>query len=315
MAPDAASTDPASPETPPPSGAWSIDAVQLEPGSEATNDPAVLLLPWALGRAGWLLGLTALMVPALALLAAGLPSAEGWQRFSALVLAQGPLALLGLVLAHLAVLLDPEDRQLRRRLTRLRRAAAVGALVLVLLIPLQLWLMRAVPDAVAGRPQLEQRLEQRFAALRQAVVEARSLPELRERLRLLQGPPLSPQADVLPLPVLRQRLLRALDRSQPFVRERLADNLGQQAQVRDGLEALRLVVPSLLYAIALASLSPLAPLTLPDRWFRGARGTALPIPSRRGRDAADQLAQELAAQAPPEASAPTPPGPPPPPAD
>jgi hypothetical protein len=229
------------------------------------------------------------------------------------VLAQGPLALLGLVLAHLAVLLDPEDRQLRRRLTRLRRAAAVGALVLVLLIPLQLWLMRAVPDAVAGRPQLEQR----FAALRQAVVEARSLPELRERLRLLQGPPLSPQADVLPLPVLRQRLLRALDRSQPFVRERLADNLGQQAQVRDGLEALRLVVPSLLYAIALASLSPLAPLTLPDRWFRGARGAALPIPipSPRGRDAADQLAQELAAQAPPEASAPTPPGPPPPPAD
>jgi hypothetical protein len=91
MAPDAASTDPASPETPPPSGAWSIDAVQLEPGSEATNDPAVLLLPWALGRAGWLLGLTALMVPALALLAAGLPSAEGWQRFSALVLAQAPL--------------------------------------------------------------------------------------------------------------------------------------------------------------------------------------------------------------------------------
>jgi hypothetical protein len=248
----------------------------------------------------------------LALLAAGLPSAEGWQRFSTLVLAQAPLALLGLVLAHLAVLLEPEDRRLRRRLTRLRRAAAVGAVVLVLLIPLQLWLLRAAPATAADRPQLEQRLERRFAALRQAVVDARSLPELRERLRLLQGPPLSPQAETLPLPVLRQRLLLALERSQPFVRERLADNLGQQAQVRDGLEALRLVVPSLLYAIALASLSPLAPLTLPDRWFRGARGAALPIPipipSPRGRDAADQLAQELAAQAPPEASAPTPPG-------
>jgi hypothetical protein len=302
----------ASPETPPPASSWSIDADQLEPGSEAAADPAVLLLPWALGRAGWLLGLVALAVPGLALLAAGLPSAEGWQRFSTLVLAQAPLALLGLVLAHLAVLLDPDDRQLRRRLTRLRRAAAVGALVLLLLIPLHLWLLRATaPAALADRPQLEQRLEQRFTALRQAVTEARSLPELRERLRLLQGPPLSPQAELLPLPVLRQRLLLALERSQPFVRERLADNLDQRALVRDGLEALRLLVPSLLYAIALASLSPLAPLTLPERWIKGARGTAQPIPSARGRHAADRLAQELVAQAPPESSAPAPPGPPP----
>jgi hypothetical protein len=306
--------EPAPPEAPPLSNSWSIDPDQPEPGSEAADDPAVLLLPWALGRAGWLLCLVALAVPALALLAAGLPSAEGWQRFSTLVLAQAPLALLGLVLAHLAVLLEPEDRRLRRRLTRLRRAAAVGAVVLVLLIPLQLWLLRAAPATAADRPQLEQRLERRFAALRQAVVDARSLPELRERLRLLQGPPLSPQAETLPLPVLRQRLLLALERSQPFVRERLAENLGQRALVRDGLEALRLVVPSLLYAIALASLSPLAPLTLPERWIRGAtRATGVQgqIPSPMGRDAAGRLAEELAAQAPPEASTTESPGPPP----
>ena len=232
-----------------------------EPGPEPEPEAiqALLQLPRALGRVAWLLCLAVLITALLALMPPALRDAGWWRRLGTTLPAQAPLALLALVLAHLAALLDPDDPLLRRRLRRLRRGAAVAAVLLLLLLPLQLaLLLSGDPSGPAARQRIDQQLERRYASLRAAVTGAGSVPELRERLRLLQGPPLSPQADTIPLPLVQRRLLQALERSRPFVEERLNEGLGARGLARRSFEAVGAAVPALLYGLALASLSPLS---------------------------------------------------------
>lgn len=240
-------------------------------GAEATtlDEPGILALPWAFARVGWFLCLAAALVVIFALLPPE-PGTPGWWRRAALVVpAQAPMAIVGLCLAHLGVLLDPDNPLPRRRLRWLRRAAAAAAGLLLVLMPVQLGQALIPADAVlsgGGPDPVDQRVRQRFAALRSAVGSAASVPELRERLRVLQGPPLDPRADSLPLPLVRGRLLLALERSQPFVVERVKEGRSQRARGLGFIEGLRLALPTVLQALALASLSPLAPWTVPGRW-------------------------------------------------
>lgn len=263
----------------------------IDPGPEPEEEelqPALLQLPWAFARAGGLLCLAAVALPLLALLPPALADPAWWRRASAVLPAHAPVALLGLSLVHLAALLDPDNRLLQRRLRRLRRGAATASLVLLLLVPLQLLLLlRADAVSPAARSRADQQVERRFAALRSAVVSSRSVPELRERLQLLQGPPLAPQADALPLAVVQRRLLLALERSRPFVQERLSQGLGERALAREGFEALSAALPALLYAFALGAFSPLGFFGRPE----GPRTTNRP--ARRGLRHQRLLEQEV----------------------
>lgn len=266
--------------------AWSpsadLAAPGLEPAEEEELQPALLQLPWALARVGWLLCLAAVALPLLALLPPALADPAWWRRAGAVLPAQAPVALLGLSLLHLAALLDPDNRLLQRRLRRLRRGAAAASLVLLLLVPLQLvLLLRGDAASPAARSRVDQQLDRRFAALRSAVLSSRSVPELRERLRLLQGPPLAPQADALPLPVVQRRLLLALERSRPFVQERLHEGLGERALALQGVEAVRAALPALLYGLALAAFSPLGPFRVPGSRPAAASGARWSLPRQR----------------------------------
>ena len=225
-------------------------------------------LAWALGRVGWLLALVGLVVAGLALLPLQPWDRTWWRGLAGVLLPSAPLPLLGFSLVHLGAFLDPADRLLQRRLRRVRRGAALLAGLFLLLVPLQLWTGWSVDQlSSGGRERAEQQLGRRFQALRSAVATSTTIAELRERLALLQGPSLAAEVDTLALPVVKRRLLMALERSQPFVKERVAAEFGARTLANQTLEVVRIVLPALLYAIAFATLSPLAPLSIAVTWW------------------------------------------------
>jgi hypothetical protein len=260
----------------------------LDPDHEPV-DPALAAdlaeLAWALGRVGWLLALVGLVAAGLNLLPLQPWQDTWWRGLAGVLLQAAPLLLLGSSLLHLAAFLDPADRQLQRRLRRVRRGAALLAVLFLLLVPLQLWTGWSVDRLSPGaRDRSEQQLSRRFRALRSAVATSSTISELRERLLLLQGPALAPQADALPFPLVKQRLLLALERSQPFVKEKLAAEFGARSVAGQSLEVLRIVLPSLLYAIAFATLSPLAPFSIAATWCPAGFPAGLRSRARRRRE-------------------------------
>jgi len=243
----------------------------LDPDHEAVDlalESDLAQLAWALGRVGWLLVLVGLVVAGLNLLPLQPWEGSWWRALAGVLLQAAPLPLLGSSLVHLGAFLDPADRLLLRRLRRVRRGAALLAVLFLLLVPLQLWTGWSVDRLSSGaRDRAEQKLSRRFLALQSAVATSSTIPELRERLVLLQGPSLAPEADALPFPLVKRRLLLALERSQPFVQEKVAAEFGARSVASQSLEVLRIVLPALLYAIAFATLSPLAPFSIAATWW------------------------------------------------
>jgi len=139
------------------------------------------------------------------------------------LLANGPWILVGLVLLHLACLLQPRDGALNGRLATWRRLAALGAGLYLLVAPLPpLLTWRALAANQTGRDQVIRAGEAQMRGYRDALNQATSLVDLRARLARIPGSkPLPPQLDGVPFAVVRQQLLRQLDSQEPRFRARV----------------------------------------------------------------------------------------------
>lgn len=185
------------------------------------------------------------------------PGDPAWISRACLGLARWAfLPLLGTVLVHLAVLLNPHDPVLLRRLRRFRRAAAPACLALLLLIPLQgHGLIRALELSAATAAQGREAARLRFARLRNVATTASDPAALQEGLTALRGPQLPPAALALPLPRLRRQVLVELRLAEEEVLGRLERLPRQRVLERGLIELLQVSGLVVLQALALAALA------------------------------------------------------------
>ena len=175
-------------------------------------------LPSSTARGLSLAGLV-LLVLFLAILAGALFPiallAPAWQlRFGGALINASPVALTGLAMLHLAAALDPEDPLLAGRLRLAAQLAIPAALGFLLLLPLlNSAALRQQSDQAQQRRSQLGTANQQLEALRLAVRQAGSVPELDQRLSALRGPQLEPSDRSLPLPEVRRRVDVVLDRA------------------------------------------------------------------------------------------------------
>jgi len=171
------------------------------------------------------------------------------------LVANGSWLLLGLVLLHLAVLLQPNQARLTQRLATLRWLAAGAAVLYLLLAPLQLVATWNGIDAVENtRGRVMGGTMARVKALRVAIQKASDLPDLRRRAAAIPGaPPIPAEAANLPFETLRRTLLGQLDTVETNVTRRLGQATTPTARQQIWGQTLRNIFTSLLLAIGLAS--------------------------------------------------------------
>jgi hypothetical protein len=166
---------------------------------------------WRLSAAG----LASLAIYAIAVVGSVFPPrllAPDWQiRLTTSLINNSGFAIVGLCLVHLSAGLATLQPQLRLRRDRLATWAVLAAFGFLLLIPLQIQAVRTAHSQNANALAREQRRsEQRLTAIREAISSATTAPDLRDRLRILQGPVLNDNDLARPLPELRRQLLDAL---------------------------------------------------------------------------------------------------------
>jgi hypothetical protein len=165
----------------------------------------------------------------------------------------GPLALMGLVLLHLAVFLRPDSSRLSKRLTRWRQLAVLVALLYLLLIPLELsssW--SAINTARNLQTRSLRETKTRVQTFRLAIDQASSSADLQRRLAAVGGPNLPPAMLQQPLNQLRPILLRQLQSSASLTRTRTDTSL-EKPLTALVLEAIRVVGMAILLALGFAS--------------------------------------------------------------
>jgi len=167
-----------------------------------------------------------------------------------------PIALVGLVLLHLAAFLDPEDEKLQQRVFWLARLSILASLGFLLMIPLRAYNLFTLSE-VAGNAQ-ERRLNQastRLNQLRDAVRGAASKEELVSRLKALNAPELPPAIEAKPLEAIRADINRSFDRMAAALQQRR----GQVRQPRPAsrtnlvIANVRQMIASFIFAVAFAA--------------------------------------------------------------
>jgi hypothetical protein len=210
-----------------------------------------------------LAGLAMLAVFMIAMLAAVFPSRladPAWQQGMVITLVDNSVvALVALVLLHLAVLINPTDPFSGALRDQAARWAVLAALLYALLVPQQLVLALRSHQANAAVLQRQEReIGQRFAQLRQAVRQARGHTDLQQRLEGVVGPSFGRLNPAEPLPKLKQSLAVILSQNE----QQLRQNLRQRNRV-SGFAAngyllsppLRASLSCLAYALAFAALA------------------------------------------------------------
>ena len=180
-----------------------------------------------------------------------------WQlEFSASLIDAAPIALLGLILVHLAAYVDPSSSILKQRKQRLSRMAMAAALGFLLLIPLNVYAVwTGLGNLQATRSKVEADAARRIDKFRQIVSSATTPEDLQQRLEAIGVPRLKPSDLRLPLPRLKQQLMENLDRAQGNLQ---AKKTGADPVLRESLwsliqTVLKLVVASLALALAFAA--------------------------------------------------------------
>ena len=171
------------------------------------------------------------------------------------LVANGSWLLLGLVLLHLAAVLQPSNARLGRRLATARRLAGFGAVLFLALTPLQLFATwNGIDIADTTRNRVVSTTMERVQLLREAIVKARNLADLKQRAASIpNAPPIPPEAATMPFETLRSTFLGQLDVVESNVRgqrEQGNPRAGQQAIWR---QAIRGAITSLLLALGFAS--------------------------------------------------------------
>ncbi|MBD2718292.1 MULTISPECIES: hypothetical protein [unclassified Synechococcus] len=180
-----------------------------------------------------------------------------WQlEFAASLIDAAPIALLGLILVHLAAYLDPNSPILKERKQRFSRFALAAVLGFLLLIPLNVYAVwTGLGNLEATRTRVEVDAVRRIDRFRQVVRSATTPEDLQQRLESIGVPGLRPSDLRQPLPRLKQQLLANLDKAQGNLEARKE---GAGAVLREGLwsliqSVLKLVVAALALAFAFAA--------------------------------------------------------------
>jgi len=245
---------PPSPLDPPDAPAGAKPAAKKAPILRITASQAQALSSVAAGAATvFLLGTAATLL--VNLLPVQLVNSQWQLSQMANLVANGSWLLLGLVLLHLAVLLQPNQAWLTRRLATLRWLAAGAAVLYLLLAPLQLVATWNGIDAVENtRGRVMGGTMARVKALRVAIQKASDLPDLRRRAAAIPGaPPIPEEAANLPFETLRRTLLGQLDTVETNVTRRLGQATTPTARQQIWGQTLRNIFTSLLLAIGFAS--------------------------------------------------------------
>jgi hypothetical protein len=245
---------PPSPLDPPDAPAGAKPAAKKAPILRITASQAQALSSVAAGAATvFLLGTAATLL--VNLVPVQLVNSQWQLSQMANLVANGSWLLLGLVLLHLAVLLQPNQAWLTRRLATLRWLAAGAAVLYLSLAPLQLVATWNGIDAVENtRGRVMGGTMARVKALRVAIQKASDLPDLRRRAAAIPGaPPIPEEAANLPFETLRRTLLGQLDTVETNVTRRLGQATTPTARQQIWGQTLRNIFTSLLLAIGFAS--------------------------------------------------------------
>lgn len=210
-----------------------------------------------------LAGLAMLAVFVIAMLSSVLPARladRAWQQGMVIALIDNSvIALLALVLLHLAVLVNPIDPFSRGLRDGAARWAVLAALLYALLVPQQLVVaIRSHQNSIDAQQRQEREIVRRFVLLRQAVNQSGSSAELQQRLEAVVGPSFGRLNPAEPLPQLKRSLLTVLSQNEQRLRQQLRRRTeAQQADAQANLLSppLRASLSSLAYALAFAALA------------------------------------------------------------
>lgn len=147
-----------------------------------------------------------------------------WQIASiSTLLSHGPWILMGLVLLHLACLLQPRDGVLLQRLGTARRLATVGTLLFLLISPLPpLLTWRSLAVARSGRERVINTSSNQLQSYRRAITEAANFADLKQRMAAIPGSaPLPEPLSRLPFSTVRQGLLTQLAQTEQRVQTQM----------------------------------------------------------------------------------------------
>jgi hypothetical protein len=149
-----------------------------------------------------------------------------WQlRFTNRIINTSLLALLGFLLLHLGLYIEPTNGFLRTKLAIARQWAIVVVFAFLLLVPLQgLATWRILSQAKGAQAMQRSVLDTRVTGIRQAIEAATSPQDLQERFSRLQAPrpQLPPGALRLPLAELKRSLLDELQRTENRASSRIS---------------------------------------------------------------------------------------------
>jgi len=139
------------------------------------------------------------------------------------LVANGSWILIGLVLLHLACMLQPRNAALNQRLMLWRRLAALAAAGYLLIAPLQVVITWFGVDATRNtRERVISKSETQLKAYRDALMGSANLTDLKGRLGAIPGAPALPeQASLVPYSVVRERLLQQLEQAETRFRQRV----------------------------------------------------------------------------------------------
>ncbi len=195
----------------------------------------------------------------LALVAGSLPVRvlqPDWQQgFVELVISNSGFPIVGFMLVHLALHVEPKRTGLFALRQRLRRWAVIVTFLYLLLIPLQGYItLRQFGDRSALQARQLRTVRDQFVAFAGIIRSAPDPLSLQRQLAAVQGPTLTAADLAKPMPQLRQDLLAALKSAEAAMPARIeqATPLGPLAwnALRDGL---RLIGSALLMAVAFAA--------------------------------------------------------------
>lgn len=179
-----------------------------------------------------------------------------WQLgvFANLV-ANGSWILIGLVLLHLASMLQPRNAALNQRLMLWRRLAALAAAGYLLIAPLQVVVTWIDQDSTShSRDRVITTSEAKLKAYRDALLGAGSLTELKQRWAAIPGAqPLPEKASQLPYDVVRERLLQQLGQAESRFRQQVQAIQPRPNLLELGRQTVRTVLASLMLAFGFAT--------------------------------------------------------------
>ena len=171
------------------------------------------------------------------------------------LVANGSWILIGLVLLHLASMLEPRNRALSQRLMLWRRLAALAAVGYLLIAPLQVTITWLGVDASRNeRERLISNSKTQLQSYRDALMGATNLNDLKERLGAIPGaPPLPKQASLLPYAEVSERLLLQVEQAESRLRQRLESLPPPPNTLELGRQTARGAIASLMLALGFAS--------------------------------------------------------------